>query len=1076
MTMSHPTDNFKVYQASAGAGKTYTIIKEYLTLCLKSKDSTSRFSQILAITFTNMAANEMKAKIVKQLNSIIQSDPNEAPKGMEADLIKELGIERNALKTNAELLFQNIIHDYSSFCVSTIDAFVQKLARSFAKELGLPTQFNVSIDEDEVADAITERIGEQIGASNPFITKILEDFSEMKFDSEKSPKIASNIHDFVKKLFAEEAFQKNEQNHFETEEQYKETLDFITGKVHPFEAACKQFVTDFEGFIHINNLVEEDFNYKAKGPCLSLLKNFKENIYPTLGSRQLQVIDGSFKWYSKNLAKKADLDNIDADFQQVFVEFLKKYHKNIGSYLFYKSQHSKLSLYVLRSKIKSEIEAYIGEEQIVHISEFNKRINEIMGDFSVPFVYERIGEHFQHLFIDEFQDTSVLQWQNLLPLLDNTLANNHLSMVVGDGKQSIYRWRNGEVGQIASLPQIYEKPDEAPVFNDFEQNLINNFNFTELKTNHRSFENIIDFNNAFFSFSAGYLSEDSRKVYVEKNEQFQKEVSIEQKHFLKDKGYVQVELFDPSECDDDMMLGRIKEVIEDVQDKGFQKSDITILVRTNKTGSMIANYLNENGIAVVSAESILLKSSDRVQLIISTLDYLIHDDNPAVVAAVLYYWNATHRHNFDGVVDGIFDHTNRIAKGEISIEEVIGLEPMALKSLLNKSYSLYDLCSAIIRLFGFNMVGDSFLNFLLDTVYKWQTADETGIGSFLEYWEKKKDKLAVISGNDDAVRVMTIHKAKGLEFNVVICPFVNDNIDDKKASTIWITPEALGFESIPNIEKVQFTLSKDSATWSSQAKLLAEQEDAKVRLDNMNINYVAFTRAVQRLHIMSYKAKDPDKSPLNAFLENHANTYGDPESRKVEPKEEEKNIHDIFTESASGEWFDKINIDPEPSMFWISKEDPMKPQEWGDLVHQILSEAQHKDDIEHTLKTHIDSGEIDNTTAEKIKKWFQQMVSHPLIGEAFSTQAKVKNECEILMADGAICRPDRYAELPDKIYLLDYKTGKHDDKYIEQLNRYRDVLKKMIPKPIEAFLVYLGDHFEVIPISKTTQQISINYK
>ena len=327
--MNPPSDNFKVYQASAGAGKTYTIIKEYLSLCLKSKKDTSNFSQILAITFTNMAANEMKAKIIKHLDSIIHSDPTQAPEDMEADLIKELHIERNELKTNAELLFQKIIHDYSSFCVSTIDAFVQKLSRSFAKELGLPSQFNVSIDTDEVADDITERIGEQIGKDNPFLTKILEDFSEMKFDEEKSPKIKINIHDFIIKLFAEEAFLKNEQNHFREDDAYKETLNYLNGKIHAFEAKCNQFIPVFKNFIHNNNLTEDDFNYKAKGPCLSLLINLKEGKYSSLGDRQLQVIDGSLNWYSKNLAKKANLNSIDADFQQVFVNFLKEYQKQI---------------------------------------------------------------------------------------------------------------------------------------------------------------------------------------------------------------------------------------------------------------------------------------------------------------------------------------------------------------------------------------------------------------------------------------------------------------------------------------------------------------------------------------------------------------------------------------------------------------------------------------------------------------------------------------------------------------------------------------------------------------------------
>ena len=200
------------------------------------------------------------------------------------------------------------------------------------------------------------------------------------------------------------------------------------------------------------------------------------------------------------------------------------------------------------------------------------------------------------------------------------------------------------------------------------------------------------------------------------------------------------------------------------------------------------------------------------------------------------------------------------------------------------------------------------------------------------YWDKKKDSLSVLSSNADAVSIMTVHKSKGLAFPVVIYPFVEDNIDDRKASSIWITPEALGFEPIPNIDQVQFTITDDSAKWSPQTKRIVEEEHDKVRLDNLNINYVAFTRARQRLHILSYEAKDMDKSPLNAFLKEHPDHYGDPDSRKVEDNNKEEPIKEIYNESSSCEWFDKISIDPEPSMFWISKENKMQPVRAPSLV------------------------------------------------------------------------------------------------------------------------------------------------
>ena len=1059
--------SFKVYQASAGSGKTYTIVKEYLALCLKNKTATAKFSQILAITFTNMAANEMKAKIVKHLVSIINSDLNTPPKDMEADLIDELGISRPILKENAQLLFSNIIHNYSNFFICTIDAFVQKLARSFAKDLGLPSQFNVSIDEEEVADEITERIGEQIESGNTYLTTILEDFAESKLEGEKPPKISHEIHNFTRTLFSEETFQ-GEENPFASEEKYKETLGFLNGKIHPFEARCKQFADMFNSFLQQYGLNPEHFKGKSRSACLSILKNLQKNDYPIPTASLLKIVDGETDWFSDMLPKQRGgaMEQINQDFDRAFIEPMRFYRSNVGAYHFYKAQFNKISLYVLRSKLKSELEQYIGEEQVVHISEFNKRINKLLGDFSMPFIYEQLGARLKHIFIDEFQDTSVLQWQNLLPLLNNSISSGQMSMVVGDGKQSIYRWRNGEVEQIVSLPRIYDKPAGNSTFEEFEHNLVNYFHFDELKTNYRSFQNIIDFNNDFFQASLKYLNEDCRKVYEEQHNDFGKDLSVIQLKKRPEPGYVQVELFDPEDNADQAMLVRIKELIDDLMDKGFQKSDITILVRKNKTGSLIADYLSRNSIQVISADSILLKSSPKVRLMISTLDYLIHPDNALTVASLLYYWNVAQQEQFDGTADGFFDQANAVAQGRVALEPLIGLESGAFKSLMVRSYSLYDLCSALIRLYGFDVVGDTYLSFLLETVYQWQQADETGIGHFLEYWEKKKNKLTVLNGVTDAVNIMTIHKSKGLEFKAVICPFIVDNLDDKKPSTFWLTPKELGFEAIPNIEKVQFTLTKDSASWTPQIQRLANMENAKVRLDNMNLNYVAFTRAIQRLHILSYKTKNTDKNPINDFLQTHPCSYGDPNTQKVMTAEEESETQEFYHASKSSEWLNKISIDPNPSMFWANPEDKMKPQEWGDFVHQVLSAINHAEDIDRALRPHLDEGVIDTVTADMLKSLFLQLAHHPLLAEAFAPEAKVKNECDILLSNGEIVRPDRYAELPDQIYLLDYKTGKPSEKHHEQLRGYVDVLKKMVNKKINAFLVYLDDAVEVIPVGR----------
>ena len=1049
---NQPNKAFKVYQASAGSGKTYTIVKEYLKLCLKNEESTSNFKHILAITFTNFAANEMKAKIIRQLVKIIKSDPNTEAQGMETDLVKELDISREVLRKNSQTLFLKIIYNYSDFFICTIDSFVQMLARSFAKDLGLPNQFNVSIDQEEVADEITERIGEQIGTDNPYLTRIVEDFAENSMEEEKKTKVQYKIHDFTDKLFSEESFQKNDENPFEFEQSYKETLDFINDKVHSFEAHCQQFVKEFSDFLTTNGLLPDDFYGKqAKSPCLSIHKSLQKKEYPMPSASLIKVVNGETNWYSKELPTSR-IQQLNPAFERVFLQHIRHYVKNVGAYHFYKSQRDNLSLYVLSSKIKAEMEAYIGEEQVVHISEFNKRINKIMGDFSVPFIYERLGSRFKHVFIDEFQDTSVLQWQNLIPLLHNGISSGQMSMVVGDGKQSIYRWRNGEVRQIVSLPLIPVKPEASEAFEEFEQGFINNFSFNNLQTNFRSFSNIIRFNNDFFESSLKFLSPELQKVYHDNDNTLGKEVQVKQLEKHKEPGYVEIELFDPEDHADEKMLDRIKELINDLTGKGFSMSDITILVRKNRIGSRIAEYLAKQGIPVVSADSILLKSSPKVRLIISTLDYLIHPDNPVAVATMNYYWNLLKHQQSDGMADGFFFQ---------------GPDPDAFKPLMVRSYSLYDLCAALIRLYGLDTAGNVYLNYLLDLVFQWQSADESGIGNFLEYWEKKKNKLAVASGKTDAVTVMTIHKSKGLEFKVVICPFVVDNLDDKKNPTLWASPEELGFEPIPNIEKVQFKITKDSAMWTAETRQLADQENAKVRLDNMNLNYVAFTRAKQRLHILSLRTKTPERSPLNAFLQEHPEPYGNPDTRMVvlEDSEEREPVTEFFYESKSAEWFDKISVDANPSMFWAHPEDKMKPQEWGDFVHQVLSEIRNSDDIDRALRPHIDAGVIDQAKADLLKDLFLQMATHPVIGDAFSSEAKVKNECDILLSNGEILRPDRYTEMPDKIYLLDYKTGQKMKKHHRQLRTYMGVVSKMVSKPVEGYLVYLGNAVEIVKVS-----------
>ena len=1080
---------FKVFQASAGAGKTFTLIKEYLKLCLASEGAVSNFRNILAITFTNAAANEMKAKIVKELCNIIDSDEVD-PKSMEAKLLEELGIDDAALKRNAQSLMTQIMHDYSNFCVSTIDAFVQKLSRSFAHDLGLPSQYSVSIDTDEVAETITERLGLRITKKGDYLTDLLIDFSNNQFDNQRSTAIEIQLSEFIAKLMTEKAYQKDENNSIKNYSQYKETLDFLNDKTGDFE---KDLQSQLEAFAHLQKqfgLSDEIFAYGNNG-FISYLRKLSAKVYEQPSARFKGVLEkkNCFSRDAERQLGKAQIDVVNAALLPVLQAINDVVEKGLASFLFYKAQRDLLYLYALRTQIRMEFKSLENEEEIVHISEFNKLLNTVMGDFSVPFVYERIGEHFRHLFVDEFQDTSILQWHNLLPLVDNGLANGNMSMVVGDGKQSIYRFRSGEVEQIVRLPEIYGKPENNATFLQYEQNLKNNFAFKNLDTNYRSFAQVVNFNNAFFESAYTKLSSDLQKVYKAEKPGTEEKVEIFQKIDKKDdEGLVQVELYDAEDKNlSNYCFERVKDIIDDLtKTKGYQYSDIALLTRKSDYGSEMANYLNDNGIPVLSQDSILLKSSNEVQLLVNTLRYLINGDNETVIANVLYYWKLTQDPDFSGDISQLFGEVKAIAKGERTIELAMGLgEAGLLQGALAKATCLYDLCANLLLIFRFDTIHDAFLNYFMEEVFKSQFGIKEGIDDFLTYWDTKQDKLAVMSVGGNAVQIMTIHKSKGLEFPVVIYPEAIIDLDEKlnasRATELWLHPypDDLDFEPIPHLDKVLFKLDKNAENMGGRAREKVEKEKDSNRLDNLNLLYVAFTRAIQRLYVIAKRGKEKQTNIILYFLQNQKEhqvpgdgalvyRFGDPEFMKPKKKKEEDEKKALKTESVASDWFRKISVDANPTLAWQSKSDKLSPREFGELVHQILAKIRTAADMERVLSPYLSDGTINQETADWIREKFLQMTQNPQIALAFDPSAKVKTECEIfyLPSETGVIRLDRYAELPDVIYLIDYKTGKEDKKHNGQVREYVKALTEMTDKEIRAYLVYLSeDIIKVDPVS-----------
>ena len=1067
---------FKIYKASAGSGKTFTIVKEYLTLCLG--DNAEAYREILAVTFTNKAANEMKAKILRFLLGIIEGSAKGEIKQMKSYLIEALGIEERILVLRAKQLYVKMLHNYSDVAVCTIDSFVQRLSRSFARELNLPGQYSVILDNDDLVDEIIHRLSDEIG-KNTFITTILSNFVEYNLSEETSWNVKNLIGDYISKLLAEDAYQKDNYKNINEldKDKYEEIKQYVHSENEKINDVLSLIIKDIESEENRLGITDQDYNGKAKTGLPSIKKKIQDGKSVVTTATIDKILSGEKRW---NDAKSHVSDD---SIVAVYKNALEKYKSLYPKKLIYSAIEKDLYLYVLRSHIIKLIREYIAETSQVHISEFNKRISDILGDCSVPFIYERIGEKYRHYFIDEFQDTSVLQWQNFLPLMENSLAFGNMNMIVGDAKQSIYRFRSGEVDQIINLPRIFRRPD-----NEFgarcEAQLVNSAQKMSLGTNYRSSANIVKFNNTFFRFIAS-----GDKVGVPSNIADVYRDAEQIYNPQKPGGFVSIEVFHgdmtTAEYKAKVKSSMLKQII-DLHNQGVDYKDITILVRSNNDGTDIADYLVANGIEVLSAESVLLQSSDKVQLIVNTLKLMVDEDNPVTQKAVEYFADSTNYSNY-----ACRDAIHRISSGGI-----------------------YDICIQICKKYNFNLLDDVFIQYFMNTVYEWQCRHTSGIGDFLEFWEKKKNKLAVqITGDLDCVNIMTIHKAKGLEFKVVLYPYADTSLKSSNGFTqsdIWLQCADNKYtKDIPYLDSFLLKLSKDKLT-GTEFEPLVENEENKTMLDVLDIMYVAMTRAKNMLYVYTndYCPKEGYNIFTDFFADNldiqHVNTdndnpefndyfvkndefkiseademtsynYGDFDATILKVKEKDSQddevkileLKDGETAPATLNWSEKLKVEADPTMIWAEKGSFM-PEEWGSLVHQILSKIRTIDDAEKALRPYVNDGTIDMEQAAKLLETFRKVTDIPQLKPAFSADAVVKNEMDIHTNVGKIIRPDRYAETPNGTILIDYKTGKEHDDHKKQLRDYMSAIIQMNPmQQIKAFLVYIGDEVKAVEVKRS---------
>ncbi len=1078
--------NFIVYKSSAGSGKTYTLVSEYLQIILVNPE---KIRSILAITFTNAAAAEMKERIIEalgDLTSLAGKKSDERPKKtiqLLNSLKESIKLDSSEIIRNAQLALTLILHNYADFSVSTIDSFAHRIIRSFAFDLKLPVNFDVELDQDQMLgqaiDLMVSRAGEE-----PALTKLLIDYIESRTDDEQSHFIEYDMARLARTLMDEKGGIYIDQLKNITLDDFSKIHRNLRKSIQDFEESVKLIAGKAWVLIEENQIPAEMF-YRGKTGIGTWFANLAKGLIAQ------KIIPNSYvlttlqddKWTAtKASASVANaIDSIKSElaaYAQQIQELAQNGLSNYKIHTLVKKHLFPMAVLCELEKVMDEIKS---EQSLLHISDFNKKISEIVAVESAPFIYERIGERYQHFMIDEFQDTSGLQWQNLLPLIDNSLASANTNLIVGDGKQAIYRWRNGDVEQFANLPGLQESIT-AESKELWEQTLIRNYEPRQLDTNWRSLEKIIDFNNRFFDFAKSYLPPGLAGIYANQRQNARPE---------KTGGYVQIDFLknlaeeDPGYTENTHQ--QIFEIIGQLKDTGHPLNDITILCRSNSEASAIAKFLLENDVNVISSESLLLNQSPKVNFMLSVMRLIVNARDEVSKVEILTFLakNKTLTEPLNDLLTSLKalnrndrrDHkSSELNIGELANFELFLKHRGVFFPLSKYRYlGIYELGETIVRGFFASHTPDPFIAFFMDVLFDYSNRFVSSLPDFLEWWDENSQKYSVVVPEGvNAVQVMTIHKSKGLEFPVVIFPFVDKDFSRKLGKQgEWVSLENM--EETNPLTIAWLTLS--SAMEGTPYEELWLKEKGKTFLDIINVVYVAFTRAANKLFILSkYPAsgKFSDKNLaglLQKFLETegvwneNSATYcfGENENCIIarDDSSQNGNMETIFGEYISTNWVGKIAI---RSRQLETHDIHTTASERGSRIHDIMEKIHKKEDISGVLQQYLLSGQLDQDEMNVLETKILNIVSHPALSKYFQQDIRAKNECGMYDKNGRFYRTDRVILDGDNAVIIDYKTGNPAPEHIVQINKYAGIIAEMGYTTVKKFLVFI-DLGEVKEIS-----------
>jgi ATP-dependent helicase/nuclease subunit A len=1054
-----PEKSFILYRSSAGSGKTRTLAKEYLKLALRHRADYCK--HILAVTFTNKATQEMKDRILQYLNRFSAGQYD----ALALELMQELNQDEPVFRENCHALRSYILHHYAQFSISTIDAFFQKVIRAFTREAGLSGDYRLEVEQDTVLEEVINELMDELG-SNTELTRWMVEFATHNLESDKPWDIRHGLMSFSKDIFRDE-FKEIETALMDETADRKSFQEFrakLWAQKNAFVKKVVPVASEALRIIQEHTLQPTEISYGNNSGLFTFFNMFLENNlieYKEPSPRIRNYFTVAKNWPSKKATNRpSEIINLAGEkLIPLLKELLKIYDTSYSDALSADVVLRNFYAFGLLSDISRKLKEYKAANNLMLLSDAPKFLNGVIGKSDTPFIYEKVGSFYKNYLIDEFQDTSRMQWENFYPLVRESLDSGNRSLVVGDVKQAIYRWRGGNLKLLQE--QIEQQIGQAQVA------------VKELDTNYRSAEHLVNFNNALFNTAATLVAAETGNALAANAYQ-----DVQQHMNKPVEGFVQVQFLKAEEelKWKDLAKQQLVKTLEQLQEAGVKLKDIAILVRRNDEGQQLVAHLlqyknsvqgkNNFRYDVISNESLRLDGAASVNLLLSALRYLHNPDDNIARAELAYEFARIQR--VDLPLADVFAVTNQ------AIFESFLPVAFRKKDVLKK-LPLFELTETLIRMFNLNSQSGelAYLQAFQDLVLNFYSRERNDLQAFLEWWDEYKDtdKTSLkTSGEIDAAQIITIHKAKGLQFKYVIIPFCSWELDHgtSKGPQLWVTTDRGVFK-----EAGFFPVKYGSALESTYFKEAYELERVQAFLDNLNLLYVAFTRAELGLWVMAPHKKNTVASLVHTGIQQNEallKWWNETDQQfkfgtLTVPKEESSDVNQTIElkQYPTARWRDKLVIRQAGKTFFGEAVEQQEKVKYGIQVHALLSRIQYSDELEKAFSEVTGEGILLSSHRQAVRQQLEELLNNPMIALWFSRDWHVRTEVPILLPGGEESRIDRLLTKDQHALVIDFKTGRSAKADQKQVAAYMEILSRMNFTQVEGYLLYIrtGEVIEV---------------